>query len=158
MNNKGFTTVELILTIVLVAIIMATITNVTLSYKDKNNSEEIKTEIINYKNNLTKIIYDDILDTTDPIISLEKENDLKYNLISKNEKIIELEIIKDNDYIKGINYNNVYYEVPSASLELTEFQNIICKIDETNKLYSLEISFIHLSLDEIYNIRFIIES
>ena len=61
MNKKAFTTVEMILTILLVVVIMATITSVTLVYRDKSEYEESVTEIENYKNTLTKIIYDDIL-------------------------------------------------------------------------------------------------
>ena len=56
MNKKAFTTVEMILTILLVVVIMATITSVTLVYRDKSEYEENVTEIDNYKNTLTKII------------------------------------------------------------------------------------------------------
>ena len=49
MNKKAFTTVEMILTILLVVVIMATITSVTLVYRDKSEYEESVTEIENYK-------------------------------------------------------------------------------------------------------------
>lgn len=54
MNKQGFTTVELILTMVLVMIIMATITNVTYTYRDRSTYEELKTEVTDYKNTTTK--------------------------------------------------------------------------------------------------------
>lgn len=156
MNRKGFTTVELILTIVLVAIIMATITNVTFAYRDKSKYEETKTEIINYKNTLTKIIYDDILDKTDPIIKFEKVSDIEYNLISKNNNKKTIKIEKENDLIKEIIYDNIVYKIPDSEDELIEFREIIYKEDVENNLYSLEILFTHLSLDEVYKIKIII--
>ena len=54
MNNKGFTTVELILTMVLVITIMFSITSVTYVYRDRSKYEDdpIFIEIINWlKNN-----------------------------------------------------------------------------------------------------------
>ena len=86
MNKQGFTTVELILTMVLVMIIMATITNVTYTYRDRSTYEELKTEVTDYKNTTTKIIYDALLDTTDRVIRMEKISDLEYKFYTESNR------------------------------------------------------------------------
>ena len=97
MNKKGFTTIELVLTIVLVVIIMMTITSVTYTYRDRSNYEELITEVTNYKNTLTKIIYDDLLDET--------------NLVTKIEEIFE-----SNDVEKSINVDERLVVVSSTGV------------------------------------------
>ena len=113
MNKKAFTTVEMILTILLVVVIMATITSVTLVYRDKSEYEESVTEIENYKNTLTKIIYDDILDETNPVTGII-ENGNTYTLVRATNPIT-LEIINDPSNNKiGIKYDSVNYLVPGC--------------------------------------------
>ena len=41
MNNKGFTTIEVILSFALLVIIMGTLTGITISYRDKLTNSEI---------------------------------------------------------------------------------------------------------------------
>ena len=154
MNKKGFTTVELVLTLVLVAIIMATITNTTFVYRDRSQYEDTKSEIINYKNTVTKIIYDDILDAINPIISITKVSDNNYNLITNTEEK-SLIIINETKKI-GINYDGVDYIVPDSEDELVEFIGVNYKEDTINNLYSLEIMFSHSNLEDTYKIRLVI--
>lgn len=155
MNKKGFTTVELVLTIVLVAIIMATITNTTFAYRDKSQYETTKSEIIAYKNKLTKIIYDDILNTIDPIISITRVNDFEYKLITNDNEEKNLTIINETNKI-GINYDGVNYIIPDSEDELVEYEGVFYKEDQTNNLYSLEMRFSHSNLEDSYTIRFVI--
>ena len=155
MNNKGFTTVELVLTIVLVAIIMATITNTTFVYRDRSQYEETKSEIINYKNTLTKIIYDDILNTTDPILEVIKISDSNYKLITSNNVEKNLTVINETKRI-GINYNGIDYIIPDSNDDLIEYEGVVYKEDTINNLYSLEIMFSHSNLEDTYKIRLVI--
>ena len=48
MNKNGFTTVELLLTMIFVITIMAIITSVTYTYQDRSKYEEKVTEVMNY--------------------------------------------------------------------------------------------------------------
>ena len=102
MNKQGFTTVELILTMVLVMIIMATITNVTYTYRDRSTYEELKTEVTDYKNTTTKIIYDALLDTTDRVIRMEKISDLEYKFYTESNREKTLTILDESSKV-GIN-------------------------------------------------------
>ena len=153
MNKKAFTTVEMILTILLVVVIMATITSVTLVYRDKSEYEESVTEIENYKNTLTKIIYDDILDETNPVTSIV-ENDNTYILVRATNPIT-LEIINDLSNNKiGINYDSVNYLVPGCDKGLVSFEGV--DLTNTNGIYNMNINFSSHKYEKILTIHFVV--
>lgn len=153
MNKKAFTTVEMILTILLVVVIMATITSVTLVYRDKSEYEESVTEIENYKNTLTKIIYDDILDETNPVTSII-ENGNTYTLVRATNPIT-LEIINDPSNNKiGIKYDSVNYLVPGCDKGLVSFEGV--DLTNTNGIYNMNINFSSRKYEKMLTIHFII--
>ena len=153
MNKKAFTTVEMILTILLVVVIMATITSVTLVYRDKSEYEESVTEIENYKNTLTKIIYDDILDETNPVIGII-ENGNTYTLVRATNPIT-LEIINDPSNNKiGIKYDSVNYLVPGCDKGLVSFEGV--DLTNTNGIYNMNINFSSHKYEKMLTIHFII--
>jgi hypothetical protein len=61
LNNKGITTIEVLLCFVLVVIITVSIYSTVSSFNDKKVLEGYREEIINYKNLLTKDIQDDFI-------------------------------------------------------------------------------------------------
>ncbi len=153
MNKKAFTTVEMILTILLVVVIMATITSVTLVYRDKSEYEESVTEIENYKNTLTKIIYDDILDETNPVTSII-ENGNTYTLVRATNPIT-LEIINDPSNNKiGIKYDSVNYLVPGCDKGLVSFEGV--DLTNTNGIYNMNINFSSRKYEKMLTIHFIV--
>ena len=153
MNKKAFTTVEMILTILLVVVIMATITSVTLVYRDKSEYEESVTEIENYKNTLTKIIYDDILDETNPVTSII-ENGNTYTLVRETNPIT-LEIINDPSNNKiGIKYDSVNYLVPGCDKGLVSFEGV--DLTNTNGIYNMNINFSSRKYEKNLTIHFVV--
>lgn len=157
MNNKAFTTVELVLTIVLVMIIMATITNVTYTYRDRSEYESLISEITTYKNTTTKILYDDILnpDNGDKVIKITKTDENHYELITK-KGISKTITIYDLDTKVGINYQGVDYIVPDSNDALVEFVGVNYKEDSTSNLYMLDIIFNHHKLEDDFKIHLVI--
>ena len=155
MNKKAFTTVEMILTILLVVVIMATITSVTLVYRDKSEYEESVTKIENYKNTLTKIIYDDILDETNPVTGII-ENGNTYTLVRATNPIT-LEIINDSSNKKiGIKYDSVNYLVPGCDKGLVSFEGV--DLTNTNGIYNMNINFSSRKYEKILTIHFIVSN
>lgn len=155
MNKKAFTTIEMILTILLVVVIMATITSVTLVYRDKSEYEESVTEIENYKNTLTKIIYDDILDETNPVTSII-ENGNTYTLVRATNPIT-LEIINDPSNNKiGIKYDSVNYLVPGCDKGLVSFEGV--DLTNTDNIYNMNINFSSQKYEKILTIHFIVSN
>lgn len=61
LNNKGMTTVEILLCFVLVAIITVSMYTTISSYNNKQNLEANKEKIVTYKNLLTREIQSDII-------------------------------------------------------------------------------------------------
>ncbi len=61
LNNKGITTIEVLLCFVIIVIISVSMYNTVSTYNDKRIIEGYKQEVISYKNNLTKIIQDDFI-------------------------------------------------------------------------------------------------
>ena len=144
MNKKGFTTVELILTMSIVIVIMTTITSVTYTYRDRSKYEEIVTNVQNYKNSVTKIIYDDILDigTTGngKVTKIEeKVKNSSYDLIA-DSKTYNLMIINNSNEV-GINYAGIKYIVPGSSSSLVKFDGVEMKPSDgsDSTLYTLDI-------------------
>ncbi len=165
MNKKGFTTLELLLTMVLVVGIMVTITNVTYVYRDRSEYEELLTEITNYKNTLTKIIYDDILsknNRSNRVTKIVRNSTNSYTLETPTRNI-PLYIYNLDDKV-GISYDSVDYIVPGSEDEFVTIEDITYHPDpilekETyedpeNTIYSLEIVFKHRNLNELFKIKF----
>ena len=68
MNNKGFTTVEVIVSFALVVIIMASMSTMLVAYRDSINIEQTKSKMVEFKNTFTFMVYQDIvLDKVDSI-------------------------------------------------------------------------------------------
>lgn len=161
MNKKGFTTVELVLTIILVTTLMATITSVTLVYRDRADYEEAIASVKDYKNTLTKIIYDDILDTTNPVTSIIYDsNNNAYTLVRKdNSNPITLKIINVNENDKkevGIEYGGIKYLVPGSDKGLIEFQNV--EFSNQDNIYTMNITFLSKQFDDPITIHFVVSN
>lgn len=61
LNNKGMSTIELLVSFVLLVILVVSIYGTVESYKNKQNIEGYNLEIMTYKNLLTKTIQDDLV-------------------------------------------------------------------------------------------------
>lgn len=156
MNIKGFTTVEMVLTMVLVVVIMSTITTVTLVYRDKSDYEEILANTINYKNTVTKIIYDDILDETNPVTAItynETSNQYTFQRVTDS---INLSVIESNSSPNkvAIKYNDVEYIVPDSNKGMIDFLGI--NFSNDNNIYVLDINFESRKLEELITIHLVV--
>ena len=159
MNKNGFTTIELLLTMILVVIVMSTITSVTYVYHDRSDYEEVLTEVINYKNNVTKVIYDDILTTTtsDKITSMSKVDNKNYTLRSSS-KTYSLTVIDELNK-KGIAYGEsggvIEYIIPGSEDGLVDINGVDFPTP-ANGVYTFELYFHHRMLDKTFKIKFTI--
>ena len=61
LNNKGMTTIEVILCFVLVVIVTMSMYETISTFNEKRLEEETKSKIYSYKNNITKEIQDDLI-------------------------------------------------------------------------------------------------
>ncbi len=169
MNKKGFTTVELVLTIILVTTLMATITSVTLVYRDRADYEEAIASVKDYKNTLTKIIYDDIfgsknpdnekLGALNPVTSITYNSVYDYYTLVRKENPITLKIINVNENDKkevGIEYGGIRYLVPGSDKGLIEFQNV--EFSNQDNIYTMNITFLSKQFDDPITIHFVVSN
>jgi len=61
LNHRGITSIELLISFVIVTAITISLFDVVTSYKTKQQIESYKSTIMTYKSSITKVIYDDIL-------------------------------------------------------------------------------------------------
>ena len=137
MNKKGFTTIELILTMFIVITIMATITSVTYVYRNESNKEMLKSDVLTYKNTLTKIIYDDILKKDNKVNRIVEVNTNTYKLITVNNNEYIISVINEDNKI-GIKYNNTEYLIKNPKIK---FERINFYQEENINIYCLDIYF-----------------
>ena len=60
-NNKGMTSIELLITFVILSFVVTGMFDVALNYKDKEQIESIRGSVVQYENSLEKLIQDDFI-------------------------------------------------------------------------------------------------
>lgn len=76
LNNNGLTLIELILCFLIVSVIVISLLNTVMNYKNKEQIEDLRSNIISYKNQVTRIIETDFI-----------KNDISsYKLVSTSGK------------------------------------------------------------------------
>lgn len=78
LNNRGMTLIEIIVCFVIVVVIVLSMFKMVNNYKDKQDIESYKSSITTYKNTITKVIWDDILNS-DGMIGYQNLTDQHQN-------------------------------------------------------------------------------
>lgn len=60
-NKKGFTTIELLVCFVIVSAISISMFGIVMNYKERQQVESIRNDVLAYKYSMTKMIQDDII-------------------------------------------------------------------------------------------------
>ena len=117
-NNKAFTVVELIITFSIVMVISLGLLKVVDSYREKQQNELYKKEILSYKNEVIKRIEDDFLDKA--VKNIEGINAYSgYNqciTITFGDDTTK-DLCADNS---GIKYGDIKYEYPNRFIQLKD--------------------------------------
>ncbi len=92
LNNKGMTTVEILITFVIIVIIVVSMYASISSLKNKETIESYKESIVTYKNLLTKDIQDDLIINSLTGVEINDSNN-KVTLTFKNGSKKVLEVI-----------------------------------------------------------------
>ena len=173
MNKKGFTTIELIVSFVMVTIMLASLIGFSITYRDRVKDEEIRSQLNDFKNTITKVVYDDIITFNYTGISLCVGQDNCVNFVDEDGDYHTLKII--NDCSSDCNYNpckltncGVYlvydetkYFLPDSDLNTFYSESDGIKIIETasnlssfelktyeNSIYSLKMTFKHYKMKD----------
>ena len=149
MNNKGFTTVEVIVSFALVVIVMVSMTSMLVSYRDTISDEEIKTRLVEFKNSFTYMVYEDLVyngidsvrycptdnsNTNGKCVDFMRDGEAKYRL-----QLIENEVSsgRENEkiYRTFLDYRGIRIMLPDSDLNKIEYmyENGKLVLDELGK-------------------------
>lgn len=162
LNNKGMTTIEILVTFVIVVIIVVSMYASVTSLKDKETIESYKESLITYKNLLTKEIQDDlIIKGLSSATITSNTSPYKMEMRFKDGSIKELEVVKEDgceavtadeidtlcqgmDPDQGAKYSISYggETFPLPILGVEEIDNF--NSEGTHKIYALKIDEVTL--------------
>lgn len=161
LNNKGITTIEVIISFVIVVIITASLYTTVSNYNQKRLIESYKSKIYTYKNTLTKEIQDDFIKIGLTHASYEKKH-VGYNITHTVECDLrdgtkrKLEVIQrytDSTYHTGedsvddffmIKYGDeeagdfMEYPLPNVGESLSEHGRVVYDLSINNVLINIE--------------------
>lgn len=158
MNNKGFTITELIVTFVIVMSITLGLFAVVDNYRERQQKATYRKELNSYKNEIVKIIQDDVLYKGVKKIEGINVNDESFNqginITFKDNLSKELKV--NNSEIK---YGDISYPFPNNFVKFTddiifsdsgEFENL------NKRIYSINIELTHTELTgEVFDINIV---
>ena len=165
LNNKGFTIAELLVSFSLITIILASLISSTIYFRDRLKQEEVISQLKDFKNNVTKVLQDDII--RGEIVSVNRcigtANCL--NLVDTNGSSRVLKIEEPNTATdKGVylSYRGIKYFLPDS--DLGGASNRVCDfiggfelIDSgTYPLYKIKTSFKHKDFDLQYDLLIVV--
>lgn len=180
-NNKGFTIIELTLSFVFVFTLAFSMFQLLYNYRVKQNTESMRSQMIDYKNQVTLAIQNDINNKKLRLIDYCKSGGLitgKCLVLHFNDgttkqlSVEERTTIYDDIEIpiKYINYGGVSYESPDAILldyrsdymlyttrgqvQSADSHNIVPEDNNVN-LYKISIPIYHNDLDGNYGINIV---
>ena len=170
MNKKGFTTIELILSFIMVVVILTSLIGFTTAYRGKVNDEELKSKLFDFKNTVLKVVYDDIIRYSVVRMSNCVGDDRCVNLVSEDGSIHTLKVVTETSGVVYIDYDGTRYLLPDSNLNkayeetnddgesnVTVFDSA-CNITDfkytnyKNRIFTVKISFRHYMIDKDYDI------
>ena len=168
LNKKGFTIAEVVVSFGLISVILISMISSAMFYRDKLKSEEVVTQLLDFKNTVTTVVYDDIMEKemvradtcigTMNCVVLTDKNGVDHIL-----KIYERET-SSNDEKKGvyISYDETKYMLPDSDLgsgndRVCDFVGGFEVKSYDNKLYKIKTSFVHKDMNLNYDLLFIID-
>ena len=170
LNKKGFTIAEVIVSFSLISILLASLISATMFYRDKVKDEEVKSQLWDFKNTITKNIYDDIMSNN--IVRAEScigSTNSCVNLIDSDDNYYPLRIEEYNEENrKGVylTYNGIKYLLPDSDLgiggehsdsdRICDFVGGFDVSTYNNKIYKVKASFRHKDMNVHYDILIVI--
>lgn len=174
LNNKGITTVEVVVCFALMIIIVVSMYTSVSSYKNKQSIESFRQDIVTYKNLLTKEIQDDLIMGGLASASISDtqsiNNTITVDVLLKNGTKKQLKILKmygDNqpyssDKKDVISYGTIgnLIDYPIPNLGLGNYNGIIepdlkinnININTDNNILTIYIGFYHPDFSTRYAI------
>jgi len=183
LNNKGMTSIEVLISFVVVVMISVSMYTTVNAYQNKQHVESFKEKIMTYKNLLTKEVNDDLIKKG--LIAVDVQFDtpnsthyITFTLKKGQVKRMIIENKKASDFGSGvsaaadqndkfvISYGDLNKEVqyPLPNVGSTKNDNNktmydlrinMVEVSTTDGVFSLFVGFIHPDLENRYNINIV---
>lgn len=162
MNKKGFTVVEVVVSFGILSVVMLMIITFMITYRDKVKNAEIETQLIDFKNSMTKMIYDEIIAGRYLRIDYcTGESNCVYFTDTNGDKhyLRVVEVARSTPTEKKgehLQYDGAYYMLPDSDLneptdDMCSFNDVTLETYE-EKIYSLKVNYHHYGLGKSYTI------
>ncbi len=148
----------------MVIIILSSLIGFTVTYRDKIGVEEVKTQLIDYKNTITKMVYDDIISgkLTSITTCVGMDNCVNFMDIDGNSHPFMLMEVASDEENNGsyISYDGVKYLLPDS--ELNNVVEKACSFTSfdlqtyNNRIYDLKVTYKHYLIEDEYEINLMI--
>lgn len=162
LNQKGMTSIELLITFVILSLVVTGMFDVVLNYKDREIIESIRTSIVEYDNSLQKLIQDDFIkghlqnvtiDTTNSNL-LTATFQMEKDVTTETPYTTTLQIDITNGIISyGKSGEVVKYPIPkfdtsygsnsTIALSFDKDRTFIESTGDTNQFVNITITYIH---------------
>lgn len=152
LNNKGITTIEILICFVLLAVISTSLYNTVSIYRNKQILEGEKEKIYTYKNLLTKEIQDDIIKRGLTVAT--KISDTKLTMSFSNGPDTTLEVLKDENKIiyDGIEYPLPNFGKNTSGEKVLKIYRCDIEIASSSDFLTINIPFMHPDFGTKYGI------
>lgn len=164
LNKKGFTIAEVVVSFSLISIILASMISSTMYYRDKVKEEEVKSQLVDFKNTITKTIYDDIINKgiTRAESCIGVSNCV--NLYDRDNNPHDIRIVEyDSQDRRGVYllYDGVRYMLPDSDLgsgndRICDFVGGFDVSSYNNQIYKVKASYRHKDMNIHYDILIVI--
>lgn len=183
LNNKGMTSIEVLISFVVVVMISVSMYTTVNAYQNKQQVESFKEKIITYKNLLTKEVNDDLIKKGLIAVDVQFDNSnsthyITFTLKNGQVKRMIIENKKASDFGSGvpaasdqndkfvISYGDinkeVQYPLPNVGSTKNDNNKIMydlrinmVEVSTTDGVFSLFVGFIHPDLENRHNINIV---
>lgn len=154
LNNRGITTIEILICFVLLAVISTSLYNTVSIYRNKQILESEKEKIYTYKNLLTKEIQDDIIKRGLTGATKVTATKLTMSFSDDPSNQTTLEVVKDENKIiyDGIEYPLPNFGKNSSDENVLKIYDVKIEITSSPDFLTINIPFIHPDFGTRYGI------
>lgn len=151
LNQKGFSTVELLVCFIIVTTIVISMFDLIMNYKNRQQVESINSEMVTYKNTVTKTIEDDIVNNGGMYSVTQNGNILSFTF--RNGVMATLSFETDGETKGSITYQGEIFltdDIPDMTFRLTlseeDSNSLLLQTCEGSGTFRLGIPFSHPDL------------
>ena len=159
MNQKGITSIELLVSFILISTIVVSMFNMIMNYKNEEQIESIENQVIQYENNLQKLLQDDFIKKNLVSVQLTDDKNAIFQFLDGSTTQLQITptvVSEEEDVLErgkiqyGESSSMLEYAIPNiADLTLTEDSKVLIDGEFVQITLYLE----HPNFEQPYRVR-----